>query len=196
MAIPSVIPAGVDVSWTDAETTDNFGNALTSADYNLRYYFRHSTAGQGANILAVADGSGWRTELTSLQTTNWTPGNDWYFQAVLSKIGADDMYEYSRGQIKVNESLVYIGSNPDAFDGRSQARKDLDAVEAAIRSIATGGLVSEYRIGNRNLKRYSMAELIQLKHELKSIVNREDRAKLMASGLGDPHNLYVRFNRG
>ena len=83
---------------------------------------------------------------------------------------------------------------PGAFDGRTQAQKDLDAVKAAIRSIVAGGAVSEYRIGTRNLKRYDLSELLELESRLKSIVAKENKAKLIASGLGDPHNLYVRFN--
>jgi hypothetical protein len=31
---------------------------------------------------------------------------------------------------------------------------------------------------------------------LKAIVARENKAKIIASGLGDPMNLYIRFNQG
>ena len=119
----------------------------------------------------------------------------WYFQAVLTKTADNTTSEYSRGQIEVKPSLAYSGT-PAAFDGRSQAQIDLDAVKAAIRSLINGGAVQEYKIGSRNLKRYDLSELIQLESRLKSIVARENKAKLMASGLGDPHNLYIRFNNG
>jgi hypothetical protein len=46
------------------------------------------------------------------------------------------------------------------------------------------------------LKRYDLAELLALESRLKAVVARENKAKLIASGLGDPNNLYVRFNQG
>jgi hypothetical protein len=120
---------------------------------------------------------------------------NWYFQALLTAISDGAVTEYSRGQIEVQASLVYSGT-PGAFDGRTQSQKDLDAVQAAIRSLMTGGATQEYRIGNRSLKRYDLTELLALESRLKAVVARENKAKLIASGLGDPANLYIRFNQG
>jgi hypothetical protein len=195
MAIPPSITSGVDAVWTDAETVDVFGDAVTSTTHTLTYYFRLNTAGEGVTATAVAYNSGWKTVLSAAVTGAMDASTDWYFQAVATKIGDVTIQEYSRGQIEVKPSLAYSGT-PSAFDGRSQAEQDLDAVKAAIRSLISGGAVSEYRIGNRNLKRYELSELLELESRLKSIVAKENKAKLIASGLGDPHNLYVRFDRG
>lgn len=195
MAIPSSITSGVDAVWTDAETVDVFGEAVTSTTHTLVYYFRLNSAGEGVTATAIAFNSGWKTTLTAAVTGTMSPSDSWYFQAIATKISDSTTIEYSRGQIEVQASLAYAGT-PGAFDGRSQAEQDLDAVKAAIRSLINGGAVAEYRIGNRNLRRYDLSELIELESRLKSIVARENKAKLIASGLGDPHNLYVRFNRG
>jgi hypothetical protein len=56
-----------------------------------------------------------------------------------------------------------------------------------------GGVAKEYTIGNRNLKKYDMADLLQLESKLKAEVKREQMADLIANGLGNPHNLFVRF---
>jgi hypothetical protein len=184
----------VDAVWTDAETVDVFGNAVTSATHTLTYYFRLNTAGEGVTATAVAYNSGWKTVLSGAVTTNMDASPNWYFQAVATAVSDGATLEYSRGQIEVQPSLAYTGT-PGAFDGRTQAQQDLDAVQAAIRSLISGGAVSEYRIGNRNLKRYDLSELIELESRLKSIVAKENKAKLIASGLGDPHSLYVRFNQ-
>jgi len=114
---------------------------------------------------------------------------------VLTAISGGAVSEYSRGQIEVQASLAYAGS-PAAFDGRTQAQKDLDAVQAAIRSLMTGGATQEYRIGNRSLKRYDLADLLALESQLKATVVRENKAKIIASGLGDPNNLFIRFGNG
>jgi hypothetical protein len=193
MAIPPSITSGVDAVWFDAETVDVFGDAVTSSTHSLVYYFRLNTNSQGLTATAVAYNSGWKTTLTAAATGAADPSPNWFFQAVLTKTGDSTVQEYSRGQIEIRPSLAYSGT-PGAFDGRTQAQQDLDAVKAAIRSIVSGGAVSEYKIGSRNLKRYDLSELLELESRLKSIVAKENKAKLIASGLGDPHNLYVRFN--
>jgi len=195
MGIPSSITAGVDVVWIDAATTDIFGNDVTNATHNLTYYFRLNTAGEGASATGVAYENGWRVTLAAATSTGMDASPNWYFQALLTAISDGAVTEYSRGQIEVQASLAYSGT-PGAFDGRTQAQKDLDAVQAAIRSLMAGGATQEYRIGNRSLKRYDLAELLALESRLKAVVARENKAKLIASGLGDPNNLYVRFNQG
>lgn len=194
MAILPSITSGVDAVWVDAETVDVFGDAVTSSTHSLVYYFRLNTQSEGVTAIAVAYNSGWKTTLTAAVSGSMLADPNWFFQAVLTKTSDSTVQEYSRGQIEVRPSLAYTGT-PGAFDGRTQAQKDLDAVKAAIRSIVAGGAVSEYKIGSRNLKRYDLSELLELESRLKSIVAKENKAKLIASGLGDPHNLYVRFNR-
>ena len=194
MAIPPSITSGVDAVWVDAETVDVFGDAVTSSTHSLVYYLRLNTQSEGVTAAAVAYQSGWKTTLTAAVSGSMLADPNWFFQAVLTKTSDSTVQEYSRGQIEVRPSLAYTGT-PGAFDGRTQAQKDLDAVKAAIRSIVAGGAVSEYKIGSRNLKRYDLSELLELESRLKSIVAKENKAKLIASGLGDPHNLYVRFNR-
>jgi len=195
MGIPPSITSGVDAVWTDSETVDVFGDAVTSSTHTLVYYFRLNTNAQGLTAASVAYDSGWKTTLTASETANLEPSPNWFFQAVLTKISDSTTQEYSRGQVEFQPSLSYTGS-PGAFDGRTQAQKDLDAVKAAIRALLGGGAVQEYRIGTRNLKRYDISELLVLETRLKSIVAKENKAKMIASGLGDPKNLYVRFGQG
>ena len=85
------------------------------------------------------------------------------------------------------------GQLPGAFDDRSRAEVDLEKVETAIRTLATGGMVQEYTIGGRNLKRYKMGELLQLRDNLKAEVDRERRAEKVRQGLGNPGVTRVRF---
>jgi hypothetical protein len=195
MAIPPSITAGVDVVWTDAATTDIFGNAVTSATHNLTYYFRLNTAGEGVTATGAAYSDGWRITIPAATSAGMDASTGWYFQAVLTAISGGAVSEYSRGQIEVQASLAYVGS-PAAFDGRTQAQKDLEAVQAAIRSLMTGGATQEYRIGNRSLKRYDLTDLLALESQLKATVVRENKAKIIASGLGDPNNLFIRFGNG
>ena len=87
--------------------------------------------------------------------------------------------------------MQYTGT-PSAIDNRTQAEKDLETVQAAIRTL-TEDKAAEYSIGNRRFKRQDLATLITRESQLKSIVFSERRASMIAQGLGDPKTMFVRF---
>lgn len=190
MQIPSQIQAGDTVTWRDDATVDNLGNPITSADYALTYYLRTNTASEGATVVGTTYNSGWSFTISATTSAAFDAGN-WYWQAVATK--GSEKLTLGYGSSDVLAALSYTGT-PGAYDGRSQAQKDLDAVQAAIRTILSGGAVQEYRIGTRNLKKYDLADLLQLEAKLKADVKREEAAQLMANGLGNPRNMFVRFN--
>ncbi len=189
MNIPAQIRAGDTVAWRDEAARDNLGNAITSSSWTLTYYLRTNTASEGATVVGTSEGAGWQFTIAAGTSAGFDAGQ-WYWQA-LATSGADKL-TIGSGQLQVLAGLSYTGA-PGAFDGRSQAQKDLDAVQAAIRSIISGGAVAEYTIGSRRLKKMEMADLLALESNLKASVKREQAAQLMANGLGNPHNLYVRF---
>lgn len=193
MQIPSKIRAGDTVVWKDDPSVDVFGAPIDSSTHTLTYYLRTNVNHEGATAVGVADGSGWRLTLSAATSAGFDAGT-WYFQAVATAVAGGAKTTLGTGQIEVLPSLSYAGT-PGAFDGRSQAQKDLESVQAAIRSLMSGGAVQEYRIGIRSLKRYDIAELLALESRLKAEVAREQKAALIANGLGNPHSLYVRFGR-
>jgi len=188
--IPSTIRAGDTVKWRDDASVDVFGNEITSSDWTLKYYLRTNTASEGATSTGSAYGTGWEFTLAASTTADFDAGN-WYWTAVATK--DSEVITLGNGSLTVEAALTYSGT-PGAFDGRTQAQKDLDAVQAAIRAIVDGGVVQEYRIGTRNLKKYDLPDLIQLEGKLKAEVKREQQAELIANGLGNPRNMFVRFN--
>jgi len=187
--IPSEIRAGDTIQWRDVPGADNLGNAISSSDYTLTYYLRTNTATEGATVVGSAYGTGWEFTIAAGTSTGFDAGQ-WFWQAVATKTGST--VTMGSGQLTVLRSLSYSGT-PGAVDGRSQAEQDLAAVQAAIRAIVAGGVAKGYTIGNRNLKKYDMADLLQLESKLKAEVKREQMADLIANGLGNPHNLFVRF---
>ena len=189
MNIPSEFRAGDTVKWRDNSTTDVFGNDIESSTYTLTYYLRTNTASEGHVIVGSAYQQGWQFQIQAVTTAAFDVGT-WYFQAVAQSNA--QKYTIASGSVTVLASLQFTGT-PAAFDGRSQTKKDLEAVQTAIRTLISGGAVQEYKIGNRNLKRYDLGDLIQLEGRLKAEVKREDQAELIANGLGNPRQLYVRF---
>ena len=189
MKIPAQVRAGDTIKWRDDAAADGFGNAITSATWTLTYYLRTNTVSEGATVVGTAFGTGWEFTVAAGTSAGFDAGQ-WFWQAIATY--STEKATLGAGQLKVLAALSYSGS-PGAIDGRSQAEIDLDAVKAAIRAIVSGGVVQEYRIGTRNLKKYDLVDLIQLESKLKAEVKREQAAQLIANGLGNPHNLFVRF---
>lgn len=177
------------MKWRDVASSDVFGNAITSATWTLTYYLRTNTNHEGATVVGTAYGTGWEFSISQATSAVFDAGT-WYWQAEATKSG--EHITLGAGQLEVLAGLSYTGL-PSAFDGRTQAQKDLDAVQSAIRAMISGGAVAEYTIGNRRLKKMELTDLLALESTLKASVKREQAAQLQANGLGNPHNLYVRF---
>lgn len=187
--VPDTIYAGDTVIFDVPEFTDPVGNSIASGTYTLTWYARTNTASEGATITGVAESTGWRVTVPSSTTAGFDAGL-WTWQAIAAT--GSVKYTAGRGQFTVKATLEYSG-DPAAFDDRSRARIDLDYVEAAIRTLAQGGVVQEYTIGGRSLKRYKMAELLQLRDALQAECDRERRAEKVKQGLGNPGVTRVRF---
>lgn len=189
MKIPAQIQAGDTIKWRDDAGVDNLGEAISSADYVLTYFLRTNTASEGATVVGSAYGTGWEFTISAATSAGFDAG-DWFWQAIATQ--GSDKITLGAGQLQVLAALSYTGA-PGAIDGRSQIQKDLEAVQAAIRALIAGGAVQQYSIGNRQLSRYQLSQLIELESKLKAELKREQKAELMANGLGNPHNLFVRF---
>jgi hypothetical protein len=155
-------------------------------------WMRAAAAGAGVEAAATLTDDGWRITLATATTAAMASG-DWTVQVVATVDGVP--HTLRRGSLTVRKSLAFSGT-PGAFDDRSQAQKDLEAVEEAIRALATGAV--EYQIGSlgsggRKVRRVDLPDLIMWRDRLKAEVAREKRAEMIAQGLGDPRRLYVRF---
>ena len=188
MQIPATIRAGDTVRWRDEASTDNLGNPIDSGTWTLTYYLRTNTASEGATVVGAASGTGWDFVLAAATSAGFDAGQ-WYWQAIATS--GSDKVTLGAGQLQVLAALNYTGT-PGAFDGRSQAQIDLDAVQVAIRTIVSGG-AKQYSIGSRSFTKLDLSELMERESKLKAEVKREQMADLIANGLGNPHNLFVRF---
>lgn len=188
MKIPATAWNLDTITWTDDPT----GDGISSATHLLRYYLRGTTAGAGETITGIASGTGWNFSWAVNESI--TAATSYAWQAVAEAVSGGALTTLGTGSITLLPSLAYQGQ-PAAFDGRTQARRDLDAVQAAIRARVNGGAVDEYTIGNRRLKRMDIKDLLMLESKLKAEVARERAAEMIANGMGNPRNLFVRFGR-
>jgi hypothetical protein len=95
------------------------------------------------------------------------------------------------GQTKCKAALGPVNASA-VFDGRSEIKKILDAIDAAIKKKATADQL-EYVIGSRQLRRYSMTELIALRTQYAKLYSQELRAEKLKQGAPFFKNINVRF---
>lgn len=188
MNIPKKIYAGTTIKWRDDSAVGPLNESITSADWTLTYYLRTNTNQEGHTVVGTSYGTGWEFTISATDSAGFDAG-DWFFYAEASK--GSEKFTLGNGQLEVLASVAYTGT-PGAFDGRTQAEKDRDAVTAAIRAIIADK-AAEYSIGNRTFKRVDLAELRSRESQLNYIVNLERRRAKIANGLGDPFTKYVRF---
>jgi hypothetical protein len=187
--IPRTITAGDSITWSDAAAVDAGGDPIDSSDWTLRYYLRTNAASEGATVTgSAATGGGWDFTIAAATSTAFDAGTwHWQAQATYGSL----VTTLGTGPLRVLAALAYAGT-PAALDGRSQAEKDLEAVQAAIRTIVEGG-ITQYAIGSRQATKLDLGKLMERESCLKGIVARERAAEKVAAGLGDPRNLFVRF---
>jgi hypothetical protein len=184
MSQPLQFYQGDAISWIESRIAPD-ATAVT-------VWLRAAAAGAGVEAQATDTADGWQVELTAQTTTAMAAGS-WELQIVSTVDGAP--VTTGRGSFTVRRSLAFSGA-AGAFDDRTQAQRDLEAVEGAIRALVSGA--QEYQIGSlgnggRKVVKADLAELIKWRDRLKAEVTREKRADLIAQGLGDPRRLYVRF---
>ena len=187
--VPDLIYAGDTVIFDVPSFKDSIGTVIDSGTYTLKWYARTNTASEGTTITGTAEGDGWRITVPASTTADFDAGL-WTWQAVATYNSTQ--YTAGRGQFTVKASAVYSGT-PGAFDDRSRAEIDLGYVEAAIRTLSQGGMVQEYSIGGRSLRRYKMTELLELRSTLQNEVAMERRREKIRQGLGNPGLAKVRF---
>lgn len=180
---PISIRSGNTVKWRKSFTSypANDGWALT---YVLTL---QSDFSKRLSVAAVADSADFVTTLSAAQTAALTPGTYNLFGSVLK---AGERYDVFTGTIELKPDLAAILTG----DHRSDIKKKLDAVEAAILGKATVDQQS-VQINGRSVTRYSLAEMLVLRDRLKADYQKELQAEQIARTGINPRRVGVRFAR-
>ena len=189
MNIPSEMRAGFTYKWRESSQVDPFGDALQSTDsWAMKFYIRTNSS-SGLTTTGSTYGTGWEFTLSAADTAPLTAG-DYFFQCEVSK--GSVKYSVGTGSLLIQQSLAYTGG-VSSIQEKSQVEQDLDSVQSAIRTLVSGGVVKEYSIGGRSLKKYELSDLMALESRLKYQFKRAQKSELIANGLGNPSAMYVRF---
>lgn len=189
MGLPATIRAGDSYSWIERPGVTSIGEDIEAPTWAATLYLRFNKSAEAATIVGSsrADG-GWDFTIPAATSAGFDAGQ-WFYQLVATYSG--QKVTLRSGGLLVDASMEYTGSAA-AFDGRSQAEKDLEAVQTAIRTIISKG-AKQYTIGSRSYTAADLGQLMDREAQLKAIVAREKAADKIAQGLGDPRSLYVRF---
>lgn len=183
MTEPKTIVAGDSKTWLKI-----LPDYKASEDWVLHYALFN---GSGAyNFAAVAEGEDHRVDLLASITSTWTPGRyDW--TAYVTR-GAEEREVVDGGQF-------IIGADPSSgqpYDGRTHARKMLDALEAVIEKRATGSDLDLIRgtYGERAVER-DPEKLIVWRNQYMREVESQEAAADLAKGIKRPNKIKVSFIR-
>lgn len=175
---PLELHAGDTWTWT-RDSADYPASAWTVT------WFAKGAAG-AFSITGTAEGDTHRATMAKAGTAVVKPGRyDWVARAG----NGSEQYTIATGSFEVLPDFTAEG----AYDGRSHARKALEAIQAVIERRATLDQ-EEYSIEGRSLKRTPMADLLMLRARYLREVQAEETAQKLANGLGVSGNkIQVRF---
>jgi len=140
----------------------------------------HSRDGSAISESSTPEGAGHLFNIAASTTAGWLPGT--YFGTGQVSKGSE-RYTVWRGQIVVEPDLA---QQPQGFDGRSHARKCLDAINAVLEGKATRDVIST-SIAGQSITRMSFRELLEAKAYYESLVLSEGQT-------GKGNHILARFN--
>jgi len=179
---PAKVRAGDTVTWR--RTLD-----LYPATAGWTLYYRLINAGAKIDITATADGASHLVTVAKATTAGWSAGDYSWVSWVAS---GTERVTLAQGAITVLPDLAAITA--PGYDTRSQAKKMLDAIDAALLSLSSGErlAVVEAEVSARRLK-YDMSGLLKLRDVYAAQVRSEESAERVARGLGARNKLNVRI---
>ncbi|WP_423159928.1 hypothetical protein [Stenotrophomonas maltophilia] len=156
--IPHTINAGFNFSATAWHR--EFSGAEWVLQLNLRGPSR-------VDVEAVRDGARHVFSVPGAETATWLPGA---YAFTVRATNGSDVHLIEQGTVRVAPDIAAAAAG---HDGRSEARRALEAIEAVIAKRATVDQES-YKINNRELVRMSVADLLRLRAHYVELVRRED----------------------
>ena len=183
MSEPTTLQAGDTIRWTVDLPQ------YPASDWVLSY--RLINADSSIDISGAqdpADPSRHLISITAAASAAYKPGA---YTAVATVSRGADRHTVGRKEMRV---LPDLAAAPEPVDARSESRRALDDLRAALRRwLSTQGTVVEYEIAGRRI-RFATADDIRKRIQLaEAEVVREEEADRMAAGLGRRRRVLVRF---
>ena len=180
---PSIEPtqARVGETWTWKKTLADFPANVWTLSYTL---FNSSGV---VSITASADGTDHLVDVAPATTAGYAVGRyDWIAQID----DGTDVHQVGKGAIQVLPDVASASS----YDGRSHARKMLDAINAILEGRATNSDIDvvQTAVGGRSITN-DLEQLLKLKQQYAAAVKAEDDAIALANGQTTGRFIQTRF---
>jgi hypothetical protein len=161
---PTQIRVGDTLEWT--KSLSDYPATL----WTLKYAFRN--ASNSFDITASADGTDHSVSVAAATTSAYVAGEYTWVGYVLDIATGLERHTVSSGNATVNPDLAVAG----AVDGRTYAKRTLDAIQAVIENRASIDQQS-YTIHDRQLSRMSVDDLFRFREQFKGEVAAEEAAQ-------------------
>lgn len=177
---PQRVTAGDTIQWTK-EIPD-----YPPGQYTLKYVFRGPS---NFEVTAATSGTLHLVTITAAVSAGFVPGD--YFWQSYAESGST-RFTQARGRLTILENLAAV--TDEGFDGRSQARKILEAIRAVILKKASR-VQEEYEVDGVRVKDIPPEQLIVLEIRYSSIVQSEESQESIDIGRPSRRKINFRFTR-
>jgi hypothetical protein len=159
-------------------------------EWTLTYYLRGNAPGAQYEIAATADDEDFSIDVATTTTAGYIPGV-YYWSAFVSQSGDRKLIAQGRLEVKTNPADVVLPA-----DGRSHARRTLEAIEAVIeRRATTDQQQYVFQAVGRSVTRMPIADLLKFRDKYAAMVAAEDEKAAIDSGKASGRNVFFRFTR-
>lgn len=177
---PLVLVAGDTWQWDRKDLTD-----YPASVWTLKYYLLKTD--KQIVITASANGDYFRVNVPATVTATY-PSGTYRWHAYVSN-ASGERYKVDEGNIEIKPDFA---SQIIGYDSRSEVKKILDAVEAALLGRATKDQLS-YSIGGRSISKIPISELLKFRDKFKIEYQRELEAEKLEKNLSTNKKILVRF---
>lgn len=179
---PASVYAGSTVSWTRSESI--YGPLQ---GYALVYtFFNQDTTWSVSGSQVSGSGSKWTVTIDSDEWSDVPPG---VYRWIARAVSGTTKVVLAEGELNVRADPA-----DGAYDGRSWARQQLDAVEAVIAGRATEDHLS-MSVAGRSISLMGMDELFRARNLLRDEVRSEADAERLRDGRPSRQIIRTRFTR-
>ena len=178
---PLVVTAGDLVTWKRT-----FSDYPADSGWVLSYAL--TTTSLRITFSSTASGADHLVSVAAATTAAWVAGN-YLIQGYVTKAATSERYRVFEANIEI---LTNLAAASAGYDGRSHARKCLDAIEAVLESRA-GKAIQSWSGLEQSFSLIPTADLLTMRDKYRVEYQAEQAASNIARGLGNKRNVFVRF---
>lgn len=154
---------GASYEWTESSS-----DYLPSDGWTMKFYLRG--IGAGLNLDATTDDEDFVFSISAAQSAVLSVGA--YSWQIIAEKSTEKVF-FGEGEIKIKLGFASLGES-ETIDNRSPYKIILDAIDAMLKNKATMDQ-QRYVIGNRQLDRIPINDLVTLRDKYQKLYNQEIR---------------------